>query len=110
MKGILLVIWRTFVNLSLNNFLLLNYFLTLTILTLVLIINHFAFATAVITWTSRLSVHSWTKLLHTSNLAPTLAGRALLHSALFTTFSATRLANSLTIHSNFSLFTEHDFF
>jgi hypothetical protein len=110
MKGLLLVIWRTFVNLSLNNFLLFNYFLTLKILTLVLIINHFAFAMAVITWTSRLSVNAWSKLLHVSNLAPTLAGRALLYSALFTTFSATRLAKTLTIYSNFNIFTEHDFF
>jgi len=107
---ILLVIWRTFVNFSLNNFLFFYYFFSLTILALVFLIDNFALTTAIITWTSGLSIHTWSELLHTSYLSPSLACRTFLYCALFTTFSSTRLANSLTINSNFCLFTHHDFF
>ena len=72
-EDVLLIVGRTLVNLSVKNFLLLYYFFTITHFAFVLLVYRFALSSAIVARTLRLSVHTWSKLLHTSYHTTTFA-------------------------------------
>ena len=72
-EDVLLIVGRTLVNLSIKNFLLFYYFFTIAHFAFVLLVYRFTLSSAIITRTLRLSVHTWSKLLHTSYHASTFA-------------------------------------
>jgi len=110
MKCISLIIWCTFINLSLYYFFFFYNFLSLTNFALIFFIYNFAFSPTIITRSRWLSVHTWSKLLHASYHTPTFASWALLNSAFLSTFTSTRLTNTFSINSNLGLFTNHNLF
>jgi hypothetical protein len=110
MEYVLLVVRCTLVDLSFDDLFLLYNFLAIAAFAFVLFINNFAFTTAIITRSRRLSVHAWPKHLHSGYHATTLAGSALLDSAFFTTFTFALAANSLAIDCDFGLFSTVNFF
>ena len=110
MEYVLLVVRCTLIDLSLNDFLLLDNFLSFAGLALVLLINDFALTTAVIAGTLRLAIHPRTDHSHFHNLTTTLARSALLDSTFFATFAITFSADTFTIDSYFSALATVNFF
>ena len=72
MEDILLVVWCTLVDFSLNDLLLLHDLFAVAVLAFVLLIDDFTFTTAVIARARGLGVHAWSKHLHPGYHASTL--------------------------------------
>jgi hypothetical protein len=104
MENILIVIWCTFVNISLKNFLFLYNFLAIASFTLIFLINYFTFAAAVIARALRLRVHTRSEHLHSSDHTTTFTSFALLNSALFATNTIAFRADALSVDGNFRRF------
>jgi hypothetical protein len=109
-ESVLLPIGCSFVDFSLKDLLFLGDLLAIAGLALVLLIDDLTLSIAVITTTSRLRVHTGSKLLHFGYLTATSASATLLNGTFFTTLTSARLANSLTIDSNLGLLTHEDLF
>lgn len=105
-----LSIWCTFIDLSIDDLLLFNDTLTIALLALVFLIDLFTLSIAIVARSGRLSVITWSKLLHFGNHTTTLAARALFNSALLATFTVATLANTLTVHGDLGLLTIVNFF
>jgi hypothetical protein len=104
MEDVLLVVWCTLIDFRLDDLLLLHNFFAIAVLAFVLLINDFTFTIAVIAGTLGLSVHAWSKHLHSSHYAATLARAAFLDSTFFTTLAIALITDSLAIYCNFCLF------
>jgi len=95
-----LAVGCTFVDISIDDLLLLLDFLAIAILALVLLVDDFALSTAIVTRLSRLGVVAWSKLLHLSDHAATLTAFTLCDSTVFTALTITLVADALAINSN----------
>ena len=100
-ESVLSVIWRTFVNDGIDYLLLLFDFLSIAYLALILFVNDFTFASAIITRSLRLGVHAGSKLCHTGDDTAASTRCALLNSAFFASSSFACFANSISVHCNF---------
>jgi len=100
-ESVLSVIWRTFIDDGIDNLLLLLDFLSITLLALILFVDDFAFAIAIITRSLRLGVHAGSKLLHTGDNTAATTRCALLDSAFFASSTFACFANSVSVHCNF---------
>ena len=109
MERVLAVVWCSLVDLSVEDFLLLNDLLAFARLTLVCLIDDLTLTATVVARTLRLRVHAWTELSHSGDDAASTARRALLHSAFFTTSSLTFGTDALSVHSNLGSFAVVDF-
>ena len=108
-ENICLVIWCTFVDFSFYYFLFFGNLFAIAALTFVLFINHFALTTTIVTRSTWLSIHTWSKHLHFCNHTSAFASATLLYSAIFASFAFAFTTDSLAIHSYFSLFTSVNF-
>lgn len=99
-EGVLGVVRRTLVDLSINNLLLLVHLLALAGRALVRFVDDLSLAAAVVTGTLRLRVHARAELGHARHHTATAAGRALLDSAFFAAEAIARLADALSVHCN----------
>ena len=104
-ERILAIVWRTFVDHCINNFLLLHHFLAFASLALVGLIDDLTFSTAVVTRALGLRVHARSKLGHARNHTSASAGRALLYSAFLATKTTAACANTFSVDCNFGAFT-----
>jgi len=104
MVGELGVVWSTFVDIDIDNFLLLHNLLSIASLALVGVINDLTFTTAVITRTLALRVHSWPELGHFGDDSSTSASSTLLDGSLFASKTVAFLANTLSVNCNFGCF------
>lgn len=107
-EGVSLSIRCSFVDFGFNDLLLLDNLLAIAVLALILLVDHFALATAVIARTGRLSVHTGSKLLHFGYLATTSASATLLNGTFFTAETSARLADSLAIDCDLCLLAHVD--
>lgn len=96
----LAVVGCALVDHGLENFLLLDDLLALANLAFVGFIDDFTLATAIVTRSLGLRVHSRAELLHACHDTATTASCALLYSALFATETVARNADTLTVYSN----------
>lgn len=64
MENVLLVVWCTLIDFCLDDLFLLHNLFAIAVLAFVLLINDFTFTVAVIAGARRLSVHAWSKHLH----------------------------------------------
>jgi len=74
MESVLLVVWRTFVNVCFQNLFLFDDLLAIASLALVLFVNHLALSATVFARPLRLRVHARSKHLHFGHHSVTLAG------------------------------------
>lgn len=109
-ESILVLIRGTLVNYGLKDFLLLFDLLTIADLALVFLVNNLALASAVIAGSLGLGVHAGSQLGHFGYHTTTSASATLLHCAIFTALSFARVANSLSVDSNFGSLSIVDFF
>ena len=110
MESIRLIVWCSLVNLCINNFFFFYDFFTLTIFAFVFFVYHFTFTSTIITRSRRLSIHTRSKLLHSSNHTTTFTSSTFLDSTFFSTFTLARLTNAFSIYSNLCLFSYHYLF
>jgi len=108
-EGVLLVIWCTLVDLSIDDLFLLYYFLTIAGFALILFIYNLTFATTIIARTRRLSVHAWSKLLHSCDHTTTFTCAALLNGTILAPFTGAGSTDAFAVYSNLSLFAHIDF-
>jgi len=90
-----------FVNLSFDNFFLLDNFFSITSLAFIFFVDDFTLATTVITRSLGLTVHAWTKHLHLGDLASAFAGAALLNCTFLASLALALATDSLAVNSNF---------
>ena len=76
MENVFFSVWRSLVNDSLQNLLLLNHFLSIAVLALVGLVDLLARPSAVCAWACTLGVHAWTNHRHLSSHAATFATSA----------------------------------
>jgi len=103
MKNILGFVSSTFVDLSFDNFLLLDNFFSIANFTLIFFIDNSPRATTVIARSLGLTVHAWTEHLHFGHYASAFAGLALLNCTLLASLAIALCADPFAINSNFSL-------
>jgi hypothetical protein len=110
MEDVLLVVWCTLIDFCLDDLFLLHNLLAIAVLAFVLFINDFTFAITVIAGARRLSVHAWSKHLHSCHHAAAFARAAFLDSTFFTTLAIALITDSLAIYSYLCLFATVNFF
>ena len=101
MKLVLVFVRSALVDFDLDYFLLLDDLLTIASLALILFVDDFSFATALVARPRRLGVHSRSELRHLHDHASSLAGWTGLHCSFLASFAFTLGTNSLSVDCNF---------
>ena len=109
MERVLAVVWCTFVDLCVENFLLLDDLLALARLTLVGLIDDLTLTATVVTGTLRLRVHAWSKLCHPSDNTASTTRCTLLHGTFLATTALALGADALSVHCNLGTLAIVDF-
>ena len=108
-ESVLAIVWCTFVNNCVENFLFFRHLFALASLALVCVINDLAFSAAIIARSLGLRVHAWSKLGHASHNTSSTACGTLLDSALFASLAFAGSANALSVDCNFGALSTVDF-
>jgi hypothetical protein len=110
MENVALSVWRTLINLNVNDFPFLGCLFTVASFASVFLINYFALSTAVIARSSSLRIHAWADHLHCGLDARPAASSTTLNSAFFTSLAVTLIADAFSVDGNFLGFALIEFF